>query len=277
MAVTGDKPMTVTTPFRSRFGRTISRPPQNRAAICPAATSSSGRREKGPSSRQRAQDSVRASRSGSTARFATWAAATFRPAIGRISIFTTSSAAGLVILALILSPCFSANAQAGRKSRQTDAAQISRLVGSLGADHDNLKIVAQLANAPELAISPLIQQLHPIYGDRILASQKRPDAEHVLWCIRALRYLCGGQDFCAQTKHVFGNSELERNRKYWLYDRHHTCVSFFAMWPSRGSVYIAPADAQQEIIHKWAAWLKQNSTSLHCTPLQNPQPDQWLW
>jgi hypothetical protein len=129
-------------------------------------------------------------------------------------------------------------------------------IRQLGTGYDDQQIVAALAKTSRLSVKLLIDGLHSVNATRILASEKKPEAEHVLWTIRALRYLTGGKDFCSGTRHEFDKSEFERNRKYWLYSRHRTCVSFFAMWPSRGTEYVAPQDAQNQIIAKWRNWFK---------------------
>lgn len=154
---------------------------------------------------------------------------------------------------------------------------IAEEIRRLGTGTDDSKIVAKLAETPQLSTKLLIEELHPVKEARILASEKKPDAEHVLWCIRALRFLTGGKEFCGHTTYNFGKSELERNRKYWVNFKHKNCVSFFAMWPSRGSEYIAPEDAQKEIIDKWKGWFAKDGTSFDYKPLQDPKPEEWLW
>jgi hypothetical protein len=158
-----------------------------------------------------------------------------------------------------------------------DVSATSREVHDLGRGQDNVKIVETLAKTPHLSTKLLISELHPIHESRILNGEDKPDVEHVLWCIRSLRYVTGGKDFCAKTKHKFGSSEEERNRKYWIYFRHQTCASFFAMWPSRGSEYIAPEDTQKEIIDKWKDWFAKDGDSFDYKPMHNPKPEEWLW
>jgi hypothetical protein len=152
----------------------------------------------------------------------------------------------------------------------------SEEIGQLGRGNDDRQIVATLAKTPRLAVQLLIDELRPVNETRILASERKPEVEHVLWSIRALRYLTGGKDFCGGTRHEFDKSEFERSRKYWLYSRHRTCVSFFAMWPSRGTEYVAPQDAQNEIIAKWRDWFKGQGASFEYKPLLNPKPEEWL-
>lgn len=158
-----------------------------------------------------------------------------------------------------------------------DVPGLSDEIKKLGRGGDDFKIIDTLAKTPPMSTRLLIAELHPLSETRILNGQKDPDDEHVLWCIRALRYLTGGKDFCAKTNHRFGSSEEEQRRKYWIYFHNKTCASFFAMWPSRGSEYIAPKDAQKEIIDKWKDWFAKEGDSFDYKPMHDPKPEEWLW
>lgn len=158
-----------------------------------------------------------------------------------------------------------------------DVSVLSKEVENLGRGEDNVKIVETLAKTPQLSTKLLIGELHPIQESRILNGQEKPYAEHVLWCLRALRYVTGGKEFCAKTSYKFGSSEEERNRRYWIFFRYKTCASFFAMWPSRSSEYIAPGDAQISIIRKWKDWFAKEGTEFDYKPMRNPKPEDWLW
>jgi hypothetical protein len=155
------------------------------------------------------------------------------------------------------------------------SAQIKKLGSGSGEDVD--VIVKDLAKTPQLSAELLIQELHPVEDARVFPYISRPATEHLLDCIRALRFVTGGKDFCGKTNHHFGKSELEQNRKYWLYHKDNTCVPFFATWPSRGSDYIAPVDAQKEIIKQWKDWFAREGRTFFYKPFQNPTPDQWAW
>jgi hypothetical protein len=178
----------------------------------------------------------------------------------------TLSLLSVVLLSIAVCPAFA-----------QESASIAEEIRQLGTGGDDAKIVAKLAETPQLSTKLLIEELHPVKEARILASEKKPDVEHVLWCIRALRFLTGGKDFCGKTAHQFGKSELERNRKYWVNFKYKKCASFFAMWPSRGSEYIAPEDAQKEIIDKWKGWFAKDGSSFDYKPLHDPKPEAWLW
>ncbi len=188
-----------------------------------------------------------------------------------MSIFTTSKLRPFFVpvAALFLGAAQCAFSQ--------DLSVVSKEVQSLGRGQDNSRTVESLAQTPQLSTKLLIGELRPIRESRILNGQEKPDAEHVLWCVRALRYVTGGKDFCAKTSHTFGSSEEERNRKYWIFSRYKTCASFFAMWPSRSSEYIAPEDTQISIIGKWKDWFEKEGSEFNYKRLQNPRPEDWLW
>jgi hypothetical protein len=83
-------------------------------------------------------------------------------------------------------------------------------------------------------------------------------------------------DFCAPTGHEFGKSGQGAYRGYWLHFANKNCVTFFAVWPSRGQFFIAPVDAQQKIIEAWQQWYAKEGKDFNYEPLTNPQPSQWL-
>ncbi|MGH9344142.1 MAG: hypothetical protein ACRD19_10310 [Terriglobia bacterium] len=143
--------------------------------------------------------------------------------------------------------------------------------------NDNVADVKELASNPRVSSGILIRDLHPIPDSEEFAKADKPPMEHVLWLIRALRYITGGMDFCAPSKHVFGKSEEEQNRKYWLTFAHHQCLTFFSLWPSRGRWYIAPEDTQKSIIAQWRHWYATSGAKFEYKPLQNPPPEKWLW
>ena len=152
------------------------------------------------------------------------------------------------------------------------------LVDRLGSSgNDDAADIKQLASSPRESAGLLIDALHTIPDSEESAKADSPSMEHVLEVIRALRYITGGTDFCAQTQHVFGSSEEENNRKYWLTFRHKTCLSFFGYWMSRGRTYIAPVDAQRNIIDQWKSWYAKYGETFPYKPLHDPAPENWLW
>ena len=191
----------------------------------------------------------------------------------RSSISMTSRIALLILLSLCTVGF--AITQVGP---QDDPVTPARLVARLGSNgNDDVADIKQLARTPRDSAGLLIGALHTIPDSETSAKADSPSMEHVLELIRALRYITGGTDFCAQTKHVFGSSEEEKNRKYWLTLHHKTCLSFFGYWMSRGRTYIAPVDAQRNIIAQWKIWYAKNGETFPYKPLHDPAPEDWLW
>ena len=186
---------------------------------------------------------------------------------------TNRRALVLLLFALFAVPLALAQ-QAPAKGTVTLEQRIARL-GTPA--NDDVADVKQLASSPRVSTGLLISDLHPIPDSEKFAKADKPPMEHVLWLIRALRYVTGGKDFCAPSKHVFATSREEQNRKYWLAFAHQECLTFFASWPSRGRWYIAPEDTQKRIIEQWRHWYATSGAEFDYKPLQNPPPEKWLW
>jgi hypothetical protein len=155
---------------------------------------------------------------------------------------------------------------------------LERIVARLGTHgNDDATDVRELAKTPESSAKMLTAALHTIPDSEEFAKADKSSMEHVLWLIRGLRYVTGGLDFCAQSKHIFGDSEEEKNRQYWLTFHHKDCLTFFGYWMSRDRSYIAPEDAQKNIIDQWQHWYATFGATYEYKPLQNPPPESWLW
>jgi hypothetical protein len=197
----------------------------------------------------------------------------FHAEAGRTSIFMTSRIAVLFLLSL----CAAQFARA-QTAPQSEPATLARLVARLGSKgNDDVADIKQLAGNPRESAGLLIDGIHTIPDSEQYAKADNSSMEHVLELIRALRYITGGKDLCAQTQHVFGSSEEEKNRKYWLNFRHKTCLSFFGYWMSRDRTYIAPLDAQKNIIAQWKNWYAKYGVAFSYKPLHDPAPQDWLW
>jgi hypothetical protein len=179
------------------------------------------------------------------------------------------------------------------KSENREAANI---VKNLGRSKAAIDEVISLKNHYREAIPLLINELHAVdktgigEGEINHPTSLVDDAQHVLWCIRALCFLTGGKEFCAPTKYKFGKSEDEKNRKYFLHvkcsldeesketDKDKDYVAYFKVWLSRGYVYIAPLDAQEKIIECWRSWYKNHGKSSY-EPLKGLKSEFaiWLW
>jgi hypothetical protein len=109
---------------------------------------------------------------------------------------------------------------------------------------------------PLSAVELLVQRIRPIGEKKVLADEQRshPEAMRVIWSIRALRYL-SGLNFKGKTKYRFkGDVEGERAQLIGLTGESE--VFFFGTWMSRDSIYVAPRDAQLQIIEKWKEWAR---------------------
>jgi hypothetical protein len=125
-----------------------------------------------------------------------------------------------------------------------------------------------LSENPSNAVSCLIKELHTVNEKEILSIDKHQhkSALHVVWCLRALRYLTG-IDFTGKTTYKFKN--MEKNREYFLTKNSKTELPFFTVWMSRDTLYIAPKDTQKEIINKWAEWYKVNGGIFKYKPMDD--------
>jgi hypothetical protein len=178
------------------------------------------------------------------------------------------------ILFLLLLVASTAWAQPEPQAAISLEQRVARL-GSKG--NSDIQDVQELSANPAASSRLLIAGLHVIPDSAKNARADAPTTEHVLWMIRGLRYVTGGLDFCAESKHVFGTSEEEKNRQYWLTFHHKECLTFFGYWMSRDRIYVAPPDAQRSIISQWQHWYATTGKTFEYKPLQNPPPEKWLW
>lgn len=175
----------------------------------------------------------------------------------------------LALVVLCLNSCSGATPAAEKQSRT-----LADSVASLGAGTrpEHLK---QLRENGRDSVELLIAALQPIPEDKVPADNKKAHqaALHVVWSLRALRYL-SGKDFRASTAHVFGDQDDERRREKLLRKEDGT-VTFFATWMSRDSVYIAPADAQRAIIEAWRRWYSEQDETWR--PVAERPIDDWYF
>jgi hypothetical protein len=121
--------------------------------------------------------------------------------------------------------------------------------------------ITRLAKFPQISVPRLVQELRTVAIAKLDEGTNDPkenaEALHVAWCLRAL-YFITGTNFFATTKYKFSESEIDDNRSGLLFrDKNKLC--FFMEWMSRGTVYFAPIDAQQDIITEWKRWLRESS------------------
>jgi hypothetical protein len=169
------------------------------------------------------------------------------------------------------------------ESRIPEGMPLARVVRELGKDDSDLGRMKFLAQQPAESSRLLIQELRPVAGVRILGGEhylpRWRETEHVIWCVRALRSLTGGLDFRAKTAHDFGDTEVERNREWFIGGeqfRKDGTVNFFGVWMSRDSLYIAPRDAQVKIIQMWRSWYETKGRNFAYPPFKE-DPDIWYF
>ncbi len=197
----------------------------------------------------------------------------YRVEAGHSSTSMTNKLALFLLLTVLPAPFALAE-----QKPTTGAVTLAQRVARLGAHgNDDIADVKLLAANPRASTELLIAGLNPIPDSDEFAKADKPSMEHVLWMIRGLRYVTGGLDFCAQSKHIFGKSEEEKNRKYWLTFHHKDCLTFFGYWMSRDRIYIAPTDAQKNIISQWQDWYAKYGANSEYKPLQSLPQEKWLW
>lgn len=106
--------------------------------------------------------------------------------------------------------------------------------------------VASLRNNPHDALALLVGELHPVPSGKVSLDSSETDM-HVIWCLRALRYLTG----IKQYGDIQNLEELvDKETAYWL-TIDTAGVPFFSTKMSTDTVYIAPSSIQMQIIGKW--------------------------
>ena len=48
-------------------------------------------------------------------------------------------------------------------------------------------------------------------------------------------------------------------------------------WPSHDRIYIAPVDAQADIISQWQHWYSMHGENFDYKPMKNNPPEDWAW
>lgn len=149
--------------------------------------------------------------------------------------------------------------------------RVSHAIAALGQSNsspaDQLSI---LASEPIAAVCQLLRSLHVVHDTHIVGyeQERHVNTMRVIWALRALRYLADCQDFRASTAE--NPAKWEKLRREWLLRDEHGAplkswkstdrVPFFATWMSRDSVFIAPPDAQGDIITQWRRWYRDTGS-----------------
>lgn len=152
---------------------------------------------------------------------------------------------------------------------------VAERLGSKVSNRDFQKDFDLLERDPPVSACYLIRELRVVVETEITAldQEKHAAAMRVIWSIRALRYLTGGLDFKGRTKYEFKETESERT--YFLTRAGEEELPFFAVWMSRDTVYIAPPDAQGEIIEKWNRWYSERGETFRYNPSKSI--DEWYF
>jgi len=159
--------------------------------------------------------------------------------------------------------------------------QLQQTVKWLGLEsRDAGQDFEKLRSNPHVAASLLVAQLHPILRKAYYPDHRTKDSQHVICCLRALRYLTG-ITFSAKT-----NEKLSDDEKQFLdfkTEMHDTNpehkLHFFGVWMSRDAEFVAPEDTQKRIIDQWRKWQHDFGGTFQYSPTKKPSDamDDWYW
>lgn len=190
-----------------------------------------------------------------------------------ISITIKRIAISMVLIVVLTLHGLAQSRSLGQNKQRVLEQDVKRL-GSLG--NNDLADVKRLARFPAASTGLLVAQLQVVpHPERTIVGNGSPEFEHAIWSFLALRYITGSMDFCAPTKWRPGHIYEDGIRSYWLHFENKNCVTFFAVWPSRGRYYVAPLDAQRQIISAWQRWYGEEGKQFEYKPLVNPESWQW--
>lgn len=143
-----------------------------------------------------------------------------------------------------------------------------------------------LAQKPQKAICALVKQLNSTREQEVAPQdwERKIQAKTQVWRIRALRFLTCGLDFTATIPYRPNTKKDPEDYWYWVGGEGTWKMkpgapveaSFFHTWMSRDIDFIAPVEAQKDIIRQWREWLVTNGTNTGCTP--DPKDyNQWYF
>ncbi len=176
-------------------------------------------------------------------------------------------ALALGICALVVFSYLSSRAADERRTLKRAIEEI--VTGDLFFDDGSDFSYGVIMETPYEAAGLLIDNLHTVDTLWILNNndrEKPKETWRVINSLYALGVITGGKRFTSSTDYVFpeptfvyvpfGDSPAEY-RKFWLTRKGRDKMPFYAVWPSRGSIYIAPKDVQEKVIRKWKDWYKK--------------------
>lgn len=185
-----------------------------------------------------------------------------------------------VLLAVLATSVFGSQAAFSEGVAQASSDRIQEIVKGLGlngaavsGDFDTL------ATNPRFAVRMLIDQLHPIARKAYYPDHKTADSQHVIACLRALRYLTG-VTFSAPTEEKLTDDEKQfLDFKHEMHDANpEHKIHFFGVWMSRNAEFVAPPDVQKKIIDLWRKWCHDHgATFQRSMPKAKDCMDDWFW
>jgi len=112
-----------------------------------------------------------------------------------------------------------------------------------------------LSEHGEQAAGLLLNELRPMPEGVIGLEEQgqHADSMHVIWCIRALRYITG-LDFKAGSAAALRKMKLAGGARDLLLIGSGDEVLVFSVAMSHDTTYIAPEDVQKAVFEKWKAW-----------------------
>ncbi len=153
---------------------------------------------------------------------------------------------------------------------------------------DSTYVFEELAKTPEKALCALVRQLKPT-AERIVRVQEwdnKLQATNQVWRMRALRFLtCGMVEFSAFTR-MRPQKEAKESEQYWRFAGGADAVGkkpgeMVEVWfshtrMSTATDYLAPVEAQKDIIRQWREWLVKNGTNAGCRPNATDYNQWWF-
>ena len=147
-------------------------------------------------------------------------------------------------------------------------------------------LFTKLTKKPEKALCSLVKQLNTTSAKEIHTweGESKMDASSQVWRIRALRFLTCGQDFSSFTQ--YRPDKARDPEDYWSHlaggalrnkkPGDQVEVLFFHTRMAWAIDYIAPVDAQEDIIRQWREWQAANGTNAGCTPRIKAWDEWWF-
>jgi hypothetical protein len=149
---------------------------------------------------------------------------------------------------------------------------VEALISEEVSREDSQAAMSYALEHPREVVPLLLSELHPIKEVKLQSpadyeenQEKERGSMRVVNSLRALCAITGGQRFTSPSQFVFakpapdpelppGVSSSEENREYWLTFNGREKMPFYAVWPSRGVIYIAPREVQESVILQWKEW-----------------------